>query len=119
MGCGFEGSGEIVELGEGVPAKMLGKKVSFSMDPYSKNYTGMWREQVLAPANAVIPYPDSVSYDTICGAYVNPLTACGFMQITHDSGTPVLIQDAACSSLGKIVNKLAAQEGITVINIVR
>lgn len=119
MGCGFEGAGEIVEVGEGVDAAVVGKKVSFSFDPHAPDFTGTWRQFVKVPLDTVLQYPDSADYDKICSAFVNPVTVCGFIDKCQKNGHKAIIQDAACSSLGKMLNKFAKKHDIEVINIVR
>jgi len=43
MGMGFEGAGEIVEVGAGVDASNIGKVVAFLENCHSHSYTGTWR----------------------------------------------------------------------------
>lgn len=119
MGCGFEGAGEITEVGEGIDAANIGKKVSFSFDPHAPDFTGTWRQYVKVPFGSVLQYPDSADYDKICSAFVNPLTACGFVDLSIKAGHKAIIQDAACSSLGKMLIKFAKKNDIETINIVR
>ena len=51
-----------------------------------------------------ILYPDHADYDVICSSYVNPLTACGFVDMCVKGGVKTVIQDAAASALGKMFN---------------
>ncbi len=66
-----------------------------------------------------MPFPDDADFDKICPCFINPVTACGFIDICLKRGDKVMIQDAACSSLGKMVVRLAEKNGIQTINIVR
>jgi len=38
MEVGFEGAGEIIEVGEGVDASLIGKKVAFADNPHTEAY---------------------------------------------------------------------------------
>lgn len=91
MGVGFEGAGEIIEVASNVSKEMIGRKVAFSQDPHSPTFTGTWRQQVVAKLKSCIVYPDSADYDTICSSYVNPLTACGFVDMCVKAGVGAVI----------------------------
>ena len=47
------------------------------------------------------------------------MTVCGFIDTCQKNGLTSLIQDAAASSLGKMLVRFAAKHNITTINIVR
>lgn len=68
---------------------------------------------------ACIPYPDTADYDTICSSFVNPMTACGFVDICLKNKVKAVIQDASASALGKMFNRLGSDNGLQIINIVR
>lgn len=119
MGVGFEGAGEVVEVGNGVDATLVGKKVAFSQNPHSKDYEGTWRQFISVHHKAVMTYPDTANYDHICSSFVNPVTVCGFLDICQKNGVKAVIQDAAASALGKMFNRICKDHNITVINIVR
>lgn len=91
MGIGFEGAGEIIEAGPKVPKEVVGRKVAFSQDPHSPTFTGTWRQQVNAKLKTCILYPDSADYDVICSSYVNPLTACGFVDMCVKAGVKTVV----------------------------
>jgi NADPH2:quinone reductase len=50
---------------------------------------------------------------------VNPLTALAFFEIVKSNGHKALINNAAASALGRMVELLGRKKGIPVINIVR
>ena len=43
MGVGFEGAGEIVEVGPDVPESAIGEKVAFNQVPHSLEFQGTYR----------------------------------------------------------------------------
>jgi len=55
---------------------------------------------------ALIHFPDTVDFDTISSSFVNPVTACGFVDTCHKKGVKAVIQDAAASALGRMFIKL-------------
>ena len=119
MGVGFEGSGQIVGVGEGIPETMIGQKVAFGQDVYSKDFHGSYSEYIVYRYDLCLPFDKSVEYDSICASYVNPLTACAFIDTVLKRKQTAFIQDAAASSLGRQVNRLAVKYDLTVINVVR
>ena len=80
---------------------MNGKKVAFSQDVHSPDYTGTFAQYIVLPATGVVPMPDTVEYNDICAAFVNPLTVCGFIDVAKKNGHKAIIHAAAASSLGK------------------
>ena len=118
-GVGFEGAGEIVELGAGVPETALGQKVAFSQSGRAENFQGTYRQYATQKYETIFPYPETADYDLICSSFVNPLTVCGFVDIVEKSDSNALIHDAAASQVGRQLNRFAASKGITVINIIR
>lgn len=43
-GIGFEGAGEVVEVGSEVDPSLVGKKVATIGNPFTPNYQGSWRQ---------------------------------------------------------------------------
>jgi len=50
---------------------------------------------------------------------VNPMTAMAFMQLAREGKHQAMVNNAAASSLGKMLIRLAKRQGIPLINIVR
>jgi NADPH:quinone reductase len=119
MGVGFEGAGEVVELGPDVDASFLNARVAFAFNVHEADYEGSWRELTTLHTSKLIRYPDHVSFDDISSSFVNPLTVCGFIDTCQKNSVTSIIQDASASALGRMLNRLAKDNGITVINIVR
>lgn len=111
---GFEGMGEVAELGEGVTHLRAGQRV------IPLGIAGTWQEFVVAPAAQLIPVPDAVSDQTAAQFVVNPLTAW-IMTVEELSLQPGewLLQTAAGSTLGRVVLQIAKQRGFKTINVVR
>jgi NADPH2:quinone reductase len=70
-------------------------------------------------ADTCLLYPDDSDYDTISSSIINPLTACGFIDLCLKNNVTSIVQDLACSSLGKMVGRMAPEYGIDLISIVR
>lgn len=54
---GMEGAGTVAELGRGVEGRRVGERVIVRMRP------GTYAEEVVVPASALIPLPDSISFE--------------------------------------------------------
>src|SRR6266508_3089909 len=61
----------------------------------------------------------SVSLEQGAMSVVNPLTALAFLTLAKEGRHKAIVQTAAASVLGQMVNRLCKSEGIQIINIVR
>ena len=114
---GLEGSGTVVEAGSGVfPRLRLGKRVACSPNPGGD---GTWAEYMLTTAMRVVPLPKHISQEQGAMMVVNPMTAMAFMQLAREGKHRAIVNNAAASSLGKMLVRLALRQGIPLINIVR
>jgi NADPH:quinone reductase len=120
---GKEGSGIVVASGGGVYANsIVGCKVGFVT-----NVTGQGSYAEFCTVNALegtFPLPASVPVENAASHFVNPYTACGFLDLvkTRHRSTkhrPAMVQTAAASQLGQMLVKLCKQEDVTLINVVR
>lgn len=112
---GLEGVGRIDALGEGVVAPAIGTRViSLAGTP------GTWAEQVVLPADRVLPIPDALSDQSAAQLLVNPFTTYALLtdELSLAEGD-WLLQTAAASTLGRMVVQLAHRRGIRTINVVR
>jgi NADPH:quinone reductase len=114
---GIEGSGTVVAAGKGILPKLwLGKRVACSAHyPTS----GTWAEYIVTKAGSCFPLNSGVSDEQGSMSLVNPLTALGFFEIAREQGKKAIINNAAASALGRMVELLGKKERIQVINIVR
>ena len=114
---GLEGSGTVVAAGSGLfPRLRLGKRVACSPQHASD---GTWASYMLTSAMNVAPLPKHISSEQGSMMLVNPMTAMAFMQIAREGKHRAIINNAAASSLGKMLIRLALSQGIPLINIVR
>ncbi|HEX9035459.1 MAG TPA: zinc-binding dehydrogenase [Ktedonobacterales bacterium] len=113
---GIEGSGTVVATGTGFLARrLLGKRVACAAGAGD----GTWAEYVVAPALQCAPLPDSINDEQGAMRIVNPYTAWAHVGIARQTARSVMVQTAAASALGQMVNKLAKLRGVKVINVVR
>ena len=114
---GLEGSGTVVAAGNGIlPHLWLGKRVACSAE-YSTS--GSWAEYMVTKAGMCFPLGSKVSDEQGSMSLVNPLTALAFFEIAKQSKHKALINNAAASALGRMVELLGKKRRIPVINIVR
>jgi NADPH:quinone reductase len=114
---GIEGSGTVVKAGRGIlPGLWLGKRVCCTSDRPS---SGTWSEYIVTSASKCFPLSTKVSDEQGSMSLVNPLTAIAFFDIVKSEGHKAIINNAAASALGRMVELLGVRKGIPVINIVR
>jgi len=115
--CGIEGSGTVVACGSGLlPRLWLGKRVACSsLAPAS----GTWAGYMVTSAMHCIPLPAGINYEQGAMMLVNPMTAVAFIDISRKKGHKAIVNTASASSLGRMLELLAHQQGIPLVNIVR
>ena len=114
---GFEGSGTVVAVGSGMMGKYLNGKRVACMGP--KGGDGVWAEYMIASTTLALPLAASVDLERGAMSAVNPLTAMAFLDIAQAGGHKAIVQTAAASALGQMVNRIFQNHGIQIINIVR
>jgi len=114
---GFEGTGIVVESGSFAEARRLkGKRVSFfSQEPAG----GAWAEYVTTRARNCIRTRDDLPPEQAACLFVNPLTAYALYDIIRKKKAKCIILNAAAGQIGIFIQKLARNDDITIINIVR
>lgn len=113
---GMEGCGEVIAAGGDEHAQaLLGKRVAC----FAGEGDGTWAEFMVATPYQCIPLADHISSEHGAMMMVNPLTALALIDIVKQSGSKAFIQNAAASALSQMIRKLADEEGLTAINIVR
>jgi len=111
---GIEGVGIVEAAGMGVQDLKVGTRVVF-IDTWNT-----WREQIVCPADKLVPVPDSLDDAAAAASYINPLTARALTISTHNlKAGDWLLQTAAASSVGKFVLQLAQQYRFKTINVIR
>eukprot|EP01135_Chromosphaera_perkinsii_P004402 Nk52_evm5s280 gene=Nk52_evmTU5s280 len=111
---GFEASGVVVASGGGLTTwGKLGKKVGF----YAED--GAWAEYAIVKAVASIVLPDDVTTEEGTACIVNPFTVMSFVDMALNGNHKYILHTAAASALGKMLIRIAANNGIEVICVVR
>lgn len=114
---GLEGSGEVVESGGGILARLrVGKRVACSPEPKGD---GTWAEYMVTSATRTSPLPKGTSPEQGSMMLVNPMTALVLMKIARQGHYAAVVNNAAASAMGKMLIRLARQNNMPLINIVR
>lgn len=108
---GNEGAGTVIAAGDQAQ-HLLGKKVTIV--PGSAFAT-----HALGDASMAIEWPDDVNIANASAAFVNPMTALGFVETARKEGHASLVHAAAASNLGQMLNKICRADGMGLVNIVR
>jgi NADPH:quinone reductase len=114
---GIEGCGIVVGHGSGIlPRLWQGKRVactSFS------NKSGTWAEYMVTLASRCVPLPEGISDEQGSMLLVNPMTAVAFFDMAKSGRHRAIVNTAAASSLGRMIEILGKKNRIPVIHIVR
>lgn len=112
---GLEGAGVVESVGDGVDSVAPGRRVvPLALAP------GAWAERLVVPATRLVTVPEEVGDEAACQLAVNPLTAWVMLVEELDLRPGEwLLQDAAGSTLGRVVLQLARARGFRTINVVR
>lgn len=113
MPIGNEGAGTVIAAGEDPAAQaLLGKQVT--------GFPGAaFATHALSDAAAWMVLPDSVTPEQGAAAFVNPMTALGFVETMKLEGFTGIVHAAAASNLGQMLVKICLEDGIPLVNIVR
>lgn len=113
MQVGSEGSGIVVNTGASEKARaLLGKTVAAIGD-------GMFTQYRVLPADLCMVLPDGTDPRDGASAFINPLTALGFVETAKIEGHRAIVHTAAASNLGQMLNRICIADGIPLVNIVR
>ncbi|MDD5189742.1 MAG: zinc-binding dehydrogenase [Dehalococcoidales bacterium] len=110
MTAGSEGIGIVEAIGSGVAGIKIGQR-------YSASWLGTWAEQLMLPAFMLMPVPDSVSDQIACQIRSNPITAYALLQ--EIKGRGYIINNAADTSVGRLIIQIAARRHQPLINLTR
>ncbi|HEV2762094.1 MAG TPA: zinc-binding dehydrogenase, partial [Pyrinomonadaceae bacterium] len=112
---GFEGAGEVVASGGGLLARFLnGRRVACAA---AADADGTWAEYMRTDAKLCIPLRKEVETEQAAAMIVNPFTAWALLEKAEGRGG--VVQSAAASALGRMINKLALSRGVELVNVVR
>jgi NADPH2:quinone reductase len=114
---GIEGSGTVVAGGDGLlPRLWLDRRVACTS---TRNTSGTWAEYMVTSAMVCVPLPAGITDEQGAMLLVNPLTALAFFDIARQGGHKAIVNTAGASSLGRIIDRLAKKNHVTVIHVVR
>src|SRR3954447_11587446 len=99
---GSEAAGIVEEIGEGVDSVKRGDRVAYAM------VRGAYAEYAIAPADKLVPLPDSIDAKTAAAAMLQGMTAHYLSTSTHriESGESVLVH-AAAGGVGALLVQMA------------
>ncbi|WP_213807868.1 quinone oxidoreductase [Granulicella sp. dw_53] len=107
---GIEGAGRITALGEGVHDFRVGDRVAWFYIP------GSYTEELVAPADKLVPIPDNIDDETAAAMMMQGLTASHFVTETYQIKTgDVALVHSAAGGLGLILTQLIKLLGGNVI----
>jgi NADPH:quinone reductase len=112
---GFEGAGRVDAIGRGVDGFAKGQRVVVL-----NSQGGNWAEFAVLPASQLLPVPDDLSDEQVASFMINPASAV--MMVRRLLAVPPgewLLQSAAGSELGRMIIRLARNDGIRTVNVVR
>lgn len=118
-GLGYEAAGTIESLGPDVEGFEIGDAVSV-IPAFSMNDYGMYGEQVVAPAFAVVKHPENLSWEEAAATWMQYATVYGaLIEIAQLTKGDYLLIQAASSSVGLAAIQLAKMVGATPIALTR
>jgi hypothetical protein len=112
MPVGNEGAGVVIAAGDPLGTRLIGRTVAAFAG-------GMYANYRVLPRQAVTPLPDGASARDGAAMSVNPLTALAMVEVMQQRGAKALVNTAAASSLGQILQRICARDHIPLVNIVR
>jgi NADPH:quinone reductase-like Zn-dependent oxidoreductase len=114
---GFECSGRVVAAGGGAwPGRLVGRRVACAAPA---DGDGTWAEYMLADAAQCIPLRKETDIEQASMMIVNPFTAWALLGLAKELRAPAVVQTAAASALGRMIQRLASKRGVGVVNVVR
>ncbi|CAI2375171.1 unnamed protein product [Moneuplotes crassus] len=118
-GIGFDAVGVIVDSGKNVDTSLENKRVAVYQTFFDPGYSGTWRQYLYCKPEEVYVLPSEIDDESECYFMGNPLATYGLYIQSEKHNAKAIIQNAACSSVGKMLIRLCKKNGIPVINIVR
>jgi NADPH2:quinone reductase len=109
---GTEGAGTVIAVGEGVDPALAGRLAGAFGN-------GMFAEYRVLKASDLILLPEGTTARDGAAVTVNPMTAVAMVEQMRIDGATALVHTAAASSLGQMLQRICAKDGISLVNIVR
>ena len=108
---GNEGAGTVVAAGDDA-RQWIGRRVGMVGG-------GMYADLRKIRTREALALPDGVTAAQGAALTVNPMTALGFVETARAEGHTAIVHTAAASSLGQMLQKICAGDGVPLVNIVR
>ena len=114
---GLEGSGTVIEAGEGIMPRLLnGRRVAcFAL----LTGDGTWAEYMVTSAGLCVPFNKNVSLEQGAMMLVNPFSALAIFEIAERGKHRAMVSTAAASALGGMLLRMGKRRGIPIIHVVR
>ncbi|MBY6201442.1 zinc-binding dehydrogenase [Maritalea mobilis] len=110
--AGNEGAGTVIAAGDSEAAQaLMGQRVSCVPGNAYSQYC-------LADASMCLPLGDH-SAEEGASAFVNPMTALGFVENAKADGQDAILHTVGASNLGQMLTRICQEDGIDLVNIVR
>ena len=107
---GYEASGIIEALGEGVEGFGVGDSVC-ALPMYALGQYGVWGEQAIVPARCLLPTPPGLSPAQAAAVWMQYMTAFAIIEVAEAGIGDYVIIQAASSSVGLAAIQLANWAG--------
>ena len=108
---GVEGAGVVIAVGDDVDAVRVGDEVI----AYAGE--GAYAEQVVLPAEDVLPKPDALSWESAAGLLVAGGTAIDALTVTGVGEGDVVVIQGAAGGVGELAVQLAVARGAVVVGV--
>lgn len=112
-GAGTEAVGVVDALGEGVSALAVGQRV------VTGGTFGVWAEDFVAPAGALIPVPDGLTDEVAAQLVAMPFSALSLLDYLDVKPGEIILQNAANGAVGRLLAQFAATRDERVIGLMR
>lgn len=110
---GNEGAGVVVRAGGSEAARaLLGRTVGAIGG-------AMYAQYRTVPAGQCLVLPEGTPARAGASWFVNPFTALGMLETLRREGHRALVHTAAASNLGRMLNRLCIEDGVSLVNVVR
>lgn len=110
---GYDGIGVVTEVGPGVDASMLGRRV------LPLGSAGNWSTWKVLPADWCVDVPDDLTDEQAALAYINPLTARLMVEALSPMPDERIGITAASSAIGRMLIRMLDEAGARPLAIVR
>ncbi len=103
---GFQAAGVVVEIGDGVDAGLLGRRVMVATAGF-----GSYAEFVCGPASSVTTIPDSLASVDAAAVLMDGSVALPLLATAALTGTETVLIEAAATGVGSALTQLAKEFG--------